>query len=283
VPFLYHGEMKYFTFNFLNKFSISHGVFCRKGGVSPKPWESLNLGGTNGDVRDNVIENRKRIFSVFQLEVNTIFDTWQVHGTNIICADRPRRLDETHPKADGILTNSSDITLFMRFADCVPLLFYDPVKGVIGIGHAGWMGTKDQIARKIVEVMVKNYHCRLSDIAVGIGPSIGPDHYEVGVDVFRQYEQVFRSEADEYFRYTNGKIYLDLWKANEIILRLAGIINIETCKICTGCNVEDWYSHRVENGRTGRFGVLLSLSRRENLGRIGSEDPKQYSASSRQY
>ncbi len=93
----------------------------------------MNLGVTVGDSRDNVIENRRRVFEVIQRPVETVFDSWQVHGDQVLVTDRPRPLDESHPNADAILTNRPEVTLMMRFADCVPIFFYDPAHGVVGI------------------------------------------------------------------------------------------------------------------------------------------------------
>lgn len=119
---------------------VTQGIFTRQGGVSPGHWGSLNLGGTNGDDRANVVENRRRIFEAVGRPVELIFDVWQVHGTRVICTNEARPLDSPHPEADAILTDQVGISLFMRFADCVPIFLYDPVKQVIGIVHAGGKG-----------------------------------------------------------------------------------------------------------------------------------------------
>jgi copper oxidase (laccase) domain-containing protein len=141
MPFHQAGVLRYFTFDLFDQHGLIHGLFTRHGGVSPAPWDSLNLGGTVGDERANVIENRRRLFEALDRPVESIFDSWQVHGREVICVDRPRPLDAPHPKADAILTDRPEITLFMRFADCVPILLYDPVRRVAGMVHAGWQGT----------------------------------------------------------------------------------------------------------------------------------------------
>src|SRR5574338_408551 len=129
------GALRYLTLESFDQYGLIHGFFTRHGGTSPAPWASLNHGGTNGDARENVIENRRRMFEVFDLPVESIFDSWQVHGRDVLFADRPRKLDAPHQKADSILTDHKDITLVMRFADCVPVLLFDPVKQVTGIVH----------------------------------------------------------------------------------------------------------------------------------------------------
>ena len=111
---------------------------------------------------------------------DSVFDVWQVHGADVVYATTPRPDSESVRQADIILTDKPDLTLYMRFADCVPLLFHDPHKGVVGVAHAGWMGTLRDVATVTVNAMKKQYHSNPADIIAGIGPSIGPDHYEVG-------------------------------------------------------------------------------------------------------
>lgn len=255
--------LSYYQFEEMSHFPIHQGIFCRNGGVSPTPWHSLNLGGLSGDTRENIIENRKRIFSCFNLSVDTIFDVWQVHGNRVICTDRSRPLTEEHEKADAIFTNKPGITLFMRFADCVPLFFYDPGKKVIGIAHAGRIGTLNRIAEDCVKAMKRVYGSAPGEILAGIGPSIGPDHYEVKQDVIEQAEICFEN-LDEVLTKRDGKHYLDLWEANRLVLKQSGVKTIEVAGICTACHTEDWFSHRAENGLTGRFGALLAIKERGN-------------------
>jgi hypothetical protein len=92
-----------------------------------------------------------------------------------------------------------------------------------------------------------------------IGPSIGIDHYEVGPDVISQVEQSFGSDAKRIIDVRDGRTYLDLWAANQIQLEKSGVENIEVAGLCTACHLGDWFSHRAEKGRTGRFGALIAL------------------------
>ncbi len=236
-----------------------HGFFTRKGGVSTGRWSSLNQGGTVGDERLHTIENRKRAFDFFDRKVESIFDVWQVHGNTVISTDKPRALDEPHNKADAIITNQPRLTLFMRFADCVPIILYDPVKRVIGCVHAGWKGTVNNIVRDAVNAMVEHYQVNRSDIIAGIGPAIGPDHYIVGEEVHAMASETFGPDLDQVVSIRKEKIHFNLWRANEYLLEKQGVKTIESANLCTACNLEDWYSHRAENGATGRFGALIAL------------------------
>ena len=232
----------------------------RHGGVSPAPWDSLNLGGTVGDDRKIVIENHRRMFKAAALPFETMFDVWQVHGREVVCAEAPRPLEVEHQKADVILTNKVGITLVMRFADCVPIFLFDPIKRVIGIVHAGWQGTVEKVAAAAVEAMTEHYESNPQDVLAGIGPSIGVDHYEVGPDVVSAARRAFAEKANDSLVLDNGRAHFDLWKANQIVLQESGVNAIEVAGVCTACQTDDWYSHRAENGHTGRFGALLALT-----------------------
>ena len=236
-----------------------HGFFTRKGGVSTGQWSSLNQGGTVGDDRLHTVENRKRAFTFFDRKVESIYDVWQVHGNTVICADKPRELDFPHVKADAILTDKPELTLFMRFADCVPILLIEPGKKIIGAIHAGWKGTVNNIIQDAINSMQQHYGVNPDDLVAGIGPSIGPDHYIVGEEVHTMASKTFGADLDQVITIVNGKIHFNLWRANEYLLEKAGVKAIECARICTACNLEDWYSHRAENGATGRFGALIAL------------------------
>jgi len=192
----------------------------------------------------------------------SIFDAWQVHSADAVYVDAPRKADEPYQKADILLTDKPEVTLFMRFADCVPIFGYDPIKNVAGLAHAGWMGTVRDVAGATVTAMRKRYGSKPSDIIVGIGPSIGPDHYEVGEDVISQAKMLFGKDADLVLQLHNSSIHFDLWRANQYLLERAGVEQIEVAGVCTACHTNDWFSHRAEKGKTGRFGALLSLSHR---------------------
>jgi polyphenol oxidase len=259
MSFRKSGFVEYYTCDELPSNKIIHGFFTRRGGVSPAPWDSLNLGGMNGDDKSNVIENRRRIFDSIGLPVDSIYDTWQVHGTDVICTDKPRPLEYPHLCADAIITNTPGVTLFMRFADCVPIFLYDPTHQVIGIVHAGWIGTVQKLVGISVKVMREKYNSFTEEIHAVIGPSIGPDHYQIGADVEKKAKESFGVDAEELLFRRDRKMFLDLWKANNYSLRDAGVKNIHVMGICTACHLDDWYSHRGEHGNTGRFGALIAL------------------------
>ena len=256
MSIIQHNGLRYFQFNSLK---TKHAIFTRHGGVSPQPWQSLNVGGTVGDDLARVRRNRLLSFEAMDCAPESIFDVWQVHSSDVVCAQAPRPTDQSYRQADIILTDRPEVTLFMRFADCVPILVHDPRRGVIGISHAGWMGTLGDVPTTTVKALQKNYGSNPADIIAGIGPSIGPDHYEIGADVILQVMQKFGDESELFLRSHHGKIHFNLWETNRLLLERAGVEKIDVSGICTACNTADWFSHRAEKGRTGRFGALICL------------------------
>jgi len=188
-----------------------------------------------------------------------MYDSWLVHGTRVIIVQAPRPADVPYQKADIVLTDRPEVTLYMRFADCVPILLYDPIKRVAGLAHAGWVGSLNGVARAAVEAMVSRYGANPKDILAGIGPSICVDHYPVGDEVVEQVRKKLPENSSELVIYQEGKPHLDLWKTNQAVLEQCGVRQIEISGLCTACDTHHWYSHRAEAGKTGRFGALIAL------------------------
>jgi hypothetical protein len=192
-----------------------------------------------------------------------MYDVWQVHSSEVVVAHAPRPPEQAHLRADAILTDRPGVTLFMRFADCVPILLYDPHRRAIGLVHAGWLGTVNQVAVLAVQAMRAAYHCEPGDIIAAIGPSIGAHHYEVGQEVVDQARAAFGQDASGLLQpcqSCGSGVQFDLWAANQLVLQRAGVKQIEIAGLCTACDLQTWFSHRGEKGKTGRFGALLALA-----------------------
>ena len=240
--------------------ALTHGIFTRRGGASLGQWRSLNMGGNIGDDDAAVRENHRRMYAALAAHVDRATTTWLVHGTDIVAVDAPPKGKSWLAKADGMITDQPNLPLVMRFADCAPLLLYDPVKQAIGLGHAGWRGTVNGIAAKIVRAMADAYGSRARDIQVVIGPAISHANYPVGSEVVSAAYQYFGEDSGVVQVDANdGAAYLDLWLANQLDLQRAGVEDVEALRLCTYENTEDFFSHRAEQGKTGRFGVIISL------------------------
>ncbi len=252
--------LKYYQFESFCELGIKHGFFTRLGGVSPEPFSSLNMATTSGDSAENVIENLTRMFGVFGLDLKTRYDGWQCHSRTVIAADVPRNMSCRPLRADGLMTSNPEVTLVQRFGDCVPVIFYDPVQHVVAVCHAGWRGTVDNICAVTIRNLRRLYGTDPKDLLAGIGPSIGPDHFEVKEDVAGPFSRAFGRHYAEIGDYSENRIRIDLWKANRILLEEQGVKKIETAEICTVCHKDEWFSHRGDHGKTGRFGVLITLA-----------------------
>lgn len=252
-------KLKYFKFSNLDQYPLQQAVFTRRGGVSPPPWDSLNIGGTVGDQPSRVQKNYHRMLAALDLNPEDCSQVHQTHSAQVIRVTEPQVGDAPAPVADSMITDQVGLSLVMRYADCVPILLYDPIQHACGLVHAGWLGSVRHVARAAVNKMVEAFGTRASDLVAGIGPSIGPDHYPVGLDVIRAVEESYPEWSSSLLIREGDLVKLDLWKTNEVDLRAAGVNHIEQSGLCTACENQDWYSHRAEKGRTGRFGAVMTI------------------------
>lgn len=252
------GQLEYYRFDQWS--DVRHGIFTRNGGFSDAPWSSLNMGGNVGDKAETVGRNHALMYEALHLPSERACSVWQVHGSDVIAVNRPAKGRRWLALADAMITDCPDTPLVMRFADCTPILLYDQEQGVIAMAHAGWRGTVLGVAANTVRTMVKRFGCKPQNIHAGIGPSIGPARYQVGDEVVQSVYNYFGTldgliNCDS----SGGEKYFNLWAANELDLRQVGVECVEVAGICTAENIHEFFSHRAERGRTGRFGVVMSL------------------------
>lgn len=285
---------------------LVHGIFTRKGGYSQPPYHSLNVSLSSGNERyEDAVRNRFLALQCLDLTAYPCATMWMVHSAHVLTLDTEKwpdwgddwphgvySLDElgypqgTHlrwtfkprSRADALITRQRGIALTMSTADCVPLLFYDPVTEAIGVAHAGWRGTARGIAAATVAALHEQFGTRPADLLAGIGPSIGACCYEVSEEVRQLFlgRQMFAEmPTEERFRSLvahsavfetvelSGResLRLDLWETNRRQLLQCGLLpeHIELPEICTSCARDRFFSHRAEQGRTGRFPAILAL------------------------
>lgn len=237
---------------------LVHAVTTRHGGVSQAPWATLNMGGSVKDDPAAVNENHERVCAALGIPRPHLVTAYLTHSARVAVAtqsDRGGKFTDT----DALISADTETYLILRFADCVPVLLFDPVRRAVGIAHAGWRGTLGLIAQRAAQAMVERLGCQASDMRAAIGPAIGPCCYEVGDEVVAQTRAVFGGEADRLLQPNTRKYHLDLWAANQAQLAAVGVRRIETAGVCTACHVADFYSHRAERGRTGRFAAIIGL------------------------
>ncbi len=238
---------------------LVHAIFTRQGGVSQAPFDSLNLGLSVGDKRPAVDQNFARACGVLGVRPEQTVSCHLVHSARVFTVTGAGR--RVMGEGDGLITGAAGVYLAMRFGDCTPLLFYDPVRGAVGLAHAGWRGTMLNVAGAMVRAMAAELGSRPGDIIAVIGPAIGPCCYEVGPEVIDAARPSL-SEPDTLFTRRNGRAghaHFDMWAANRRQLAEAGAGLIINSGLCTACRTGEFFSHRAERGRTGRFGVMIGL------------------------
>jgi YfiH family protein len=251
--------LAYYTFEMLDACpEIVHAVTTRHGGVSEGPYASLNLTTGTGDNVDAVEENLARLCNALDLRRTDLVSPNQRHTANGLRVGRAER-GQVFTGYDILVTNEPGVPLLLRYADCTPVLIYDPRQRALAVVHSGWRGTMQGAGRAAVALLAAEFGSRPADMIAGVGPSIGPCCYEVGDEVADAARAAF-TDADGLLPHgKNGRRHLDLWAANERWLREAGVRTVETAGLCTACRSEEFFSYRASKGRTGHFGALMAL------------------------
>lgn len=224
----------------------ARGCFTtRSGGVSAGPFESLNLGVLTDDAAANVYENRTRLAEALGISADHVLAGHQVHGTDILLRDQaPDPNPFSTPgmpldPCDGQITHAESLAPFVFVADCLPVLLTGP-DSVAAI-HCGWRGLAGGIIGRAV--------ARLGATEAAIGPGIGRCCYEVGAEVLERFAGLGDGIAD--------RRMLDLTEVARRLLADAGVVQVESADLCTSCNPELFFSHRRDDGVTGRQGGLI--------------------------
>jgi len=250
------NKITYFTFDTMPTTRITHGIFGRLGGVSPHPYESLNMSTSTGDSKQNVDTNIALAYNSLGIPIASLRTVTQVHGARTIATHTKQFRNNIN--ADGLITKTPNTSLFMRFADCAPIMLYDPINHAIALGHAGWRGTLAGLASSIVATMKSTFGSKPDKLLAAIGPCITVNNYEVGQEVADLFHEAFE-KTDDIIVYNNNSIRLDLIKANIHSLASSGVQSIETSNLCTSYNNNYFYSHRTEAKPSGRFGAVIYL------------------------
>ena len=215
------NDLVYLASDVLENSAVVHGFSTRKGGVSPTPWDSLNLDDRRGDDLANVQENFRRLCTALDTDVQRAVLSRQVHRSDVrrvTAVDCGKGLwqPQDYDSADALVTDVPGIPLIVFSADCNVLLLHDPVRRVIGAAHAGWRGTAAGIAAETVRVMAEDYGC-------------------------------------------DSKWHIDLKAVNALWLRREGVTRIDICDHCTACRPDLYWSHRKMGLRRGEQAALIAL------------------------
>ncbi|OZM58515.1 hypothetical protein CIB95_02815 [Lottiidibacillus patelloidae] len=253
-----------FTLTKLGDKKLTIGMTTRNGGASTPPFSSLNLGLHVHDKKETVVQNRGKVASAINFPLNNWVCADQVHDTvikEVTTLDLGKGVydyEDAIKGTDGLYTKEADILLTAAFADCVPLFFAVEDPAIVAIAHGGWKGTTSKIAAKMIEQLQNKEDILAENVHVYIGPSIGACCYEVDNRVIEQVNKSCENNHLSYETTSNGYM-LDLKELNRQILIEAGVIeqHISISPYCTSCQNELFFSHRKENGSTGRmFGFI---------------------------
>lgn len=257
-----HCEIHLIKFpHFITAGLKTHGITTRKGGVSEGALGSLNMGRRALDSPENVIENQRRVAEALGVSPGSFVFSDQVHGTRIHEVNLNNRFEPVC-EADGLMTDIPGVTLATLYADCMPIMVYDPEHLAIGMAHAGWRGTAQAIGPKLIQAMASRYGSKPENLLAALGPAIGTCCFEVGDEVVSTFKGMDALKDDsEWLDLKRGKPHVDLNRINTVLLIRGGInpLAIRSTSLCTRCNPDLLYSYRRDEGDTGRMAALMAL------------------------
>lgn len=255
-------------FNAWESLPVKHAFSTRIGGVSRKEFAAMNLGFSRGDDEADVVENYRRFAEAAGVPMMQITAGAQDHHTNV------RRVTMENAgvgvwkaadmeSIDGLVTDEANLPLMIYCSDCVPLYFYDPEHHAVGLSHAGWRGTVNGMAKATIEKMQAEFNTDPAKLLAAIGPSIGPDCFEVDPPCAEEFLALPAHEAfvkDD----GNGKFHVDLWECNRRYMLESGMQpeNITVGGVCSMCESDLVFSHRVTRGKRGSNAGVLMLEER---------------------
>ncbi|MDO4280621.1 MAG: peptidoglycan editing factor PgeF [Peptococcaceae bacterium] len=248
---------------------LVHAFSTRHGGKSTFPYASLNLGLHTGDNISTVRDNRDRFLREFGISPGEAVSLHFIHSNHVLpVSERDggkgyHTGDDALGNADGMITNIPRRALVITYADCIPILFYDPAHRAIGACHAGWRGTAAGIAMETVKTMQRIYGTNPADLLAAVGPGIDPDHFEVGQDVYDAVSVHTPNPARLFRDKGGGKYLFDIWQANIDQLTTTGVprAQITLIDLSTYSRDDLFFSHRRRlGGNVGRQAAFIMLS-----------------------
>jgi YfiH family protein len=232
---------------------LVHAVFTRQGGVSDRPYHSLNTSYSTGDHPERVTRNLEIIQET--LAARELVFMNQAHGNSILVLSGSNPSPKAGPDrtADAMITDRPYTALMVKQADCQGVILYDPARRVVAMVHCGWRGNTLNILGSVVARMESDFGCKAGRILAAVGPSLGPCCGE-----FRTYRQIF---PESFVSFMVREDYFDLWRISRWQLVQAGVeeANVEVAGICTRCRTDLFFSYRAE-GLTGRFATAVMLT-----------------------
>ena len=265
------------TLNGLDQYSAFMAFSLRGGGVSQRPFDSLNFSAEEGDSDDSVQRNLVILGERLGIDPGRIVTPRQVHGDQVVIMDD---IPNHPPEADAIISTSPTIFPSVKTADCVPILLIDPVGAISAAVHVGWRGAVLRIARKVLRLMSYEFKSNPGELIAAVGPAIGKCCYEVDEKVLKPLRKNI-PDAEQFIHVPVGPAslpandpgnqprvptnpegaFLDLSGVARFELISGGIpeSNIHSVDLCTSCRPDLFFSHRRDRGRTGRHIAVTGL------------------------
>ena len=256
IPFL--------SYSLFEGYPVANAISTRLGGVSEGCFASMNMSYTRGDDPSHVSQNHVLFARAAGYDEKRLMMSDQIHETTIRRVEEKDVTDGVRLKGvDGLMTDVPGLALMTFYADCVPLLFYDKKRGVIAMAHSGWRGTVKKIGQICLSRMGEEYGTDPADVLCAIGPSICQSCYEVDEPVLAAFRDVFGKESDAWFlpQQKEGHYLLDLASACRHTLMDSGVPRdqIAMPDLCTCCNPELLFSHRINGDKRGNLSVVMYL------------------------
>ena len=252
------GDVEYIQCRKLLEYSdrLKHAYTIRKNGMD-----------FNRNILDDktIQSNYKRLCNLLNMDYNNIVRPKQSHTDVVECVYDTKTL---YTDVDGLCTDKKDIILSLVYADCIPILLYDPVKNVVANIHSGWKGTVQRISVKAIEKMKKEFNSNPEDIICFFGPSICKKHFSVHEDVKDIFYNEFKKDdiVNDVIKKANiekekQKYEIDTVKINGILLEREGLLpeNIIESNLCTVCNSEYFHSYRADAELSGRNTAIIGI------------------------
>ncbi|MBP0724825.1 peptidoglycan editing factor PgeF [Bacillus sp. RG28] len=262
--FVQTSDLTFVIQPWINSFeNLVAGFTTNNNGVSQGYFSSLNVGLHVNDSQADVVKNRELVAETVGFPLQNWVCSEQIHSNKVEKVEvndlgkGTIDYESCIKGTDGIYTTEKGVLLTSFYADCVPLFFICPEPGLVGLAHAGWKGTTLNIGSELITEWVENEKAKLDSIQVVIGPSIGNCCYEVDEHVYKKINEAFNSSIPKNVvtKKENGRFQLDLKEANRQLLINRGIkeSNIKVTTYCTSCHPNLFFSHRRDNGQTGRM------------------------------
>jgi YfiH family protein len=251
----------YYASPLMEAHRIPHAFSTRIGGISPPPFDSMNLGNPNGcalqDQNDRITENYRRLMHAIGCEQLPRFYLHQIHGNIVGVVDGPDFSNSA--KGDALVTQKPGHVLSVRIADCCPVLIATPDGRVVAAIHAGWRGAVGGVINAAISKMIEIAAIDPSTLIAAVGPCIGMDAFEVGPEVLAEFTSVFGKDAP-LRRKINGKGHINLAATCQLQLLRSGVPGnqIDITDRCTFRDADEFFSHRRDNGITGRMSALIA-------------------------